>query len=345
MGGIMNRQDLTFSEDGIGAGLFQRGSIFMARFGSTLFLIVLTLTCVHEISAQNYPSKPIRIVTASLGGGTDFVSRLIANGMSSSLGQQIVVDNRSTALIGGIVAQAAPDGYTLLINGTSFWLAPLLVDKPTYDVPRDFAPISLLTTSPTLILVHSSLPVNSVKQLIALAKTRPGQINYGSSTSGAPTHLAGELFKALAGVDIVRIPYSGNGPALIALVSGEVQIMFSNAGSATQHIEAGRLRALAVASAKPTALALGMPTVAATVPGYIAGSTYGFFAPAGTPLAIIYRLNQEVVRFINSPNAKDRLFQTGVEVVGSTPEQLAAMVANDLRLWGKVIRDKGIRGE
>lgn len=317
----------------------------LARFASAMVTAGLTLMGVNEVSAQNYPNKPIRLVTASVGGGTDFVSRLIANGMSPSIGQQIIVENRSTALIGGSVAHAAPDGYTLLINGTSFWLAPLLQSKPTYDVPRDFAPISLLTTSPTLILVHSSLPARSVKELIALAKARPGQLNYGSSTLGAPTHLAGELFKSLAGVDIVRIPYSGNGPALNALVSGEVPLMFSNAGSATPHIESGRLRALAVASAKPSALAPGLPTVAATVPGYIVTSTYGLFAPAGTPAAIINRLNQEVVRFINTPNAKERLSQSGVEVVGSTAEHLATTVATDLRVWGKVIREVGIRAD
>ncbi len=312
---------------------------------SAMFAAGCLFACVNVTFAQTYPAKPIRIVTASAGGGTDFVSRLIANGLSPTIGQQMIVDNRSTALIGVSVAQAAPDGYTLLINGTSFWLAPLLMDKPTYDVPKDFAPISLLTTSPTLILVHASLPARSVKDLITLAKTHPGKLNYGSSTSGAPTHLAGELFKAMAGVDIVRIPYSGNGPALNALVSGEVPLMFSNAGSATQHIESGRLRALAVASARPTALAPGLPTVTSVVPGYVAASTYGLFAPMGTPATVISKLNQEIVRYINTPNARDKLFQTGVEVVGSTPEQLAATVSNDLRIWGKVIRDKGIRGE
>jgi len=295
--------------------------------------------------AQTYPVKPIRIVTSSAGGGTDFVSRLLAAGISGSLGQQIVVDNRSTVLTGGVVAQSAPDGYTLLLNGTSFWLAPLLQDKLPYDAVRDFAPISLLTTSPSLIVVHSSLPVKSVKELIALAKARPGAINYGSSTVGAPTHLAAELFKSMARVDIVRISYKGNGPAINALVAGEVPLMFTAAGSVTPHIKSGRLRAIAVASDKPTPLAPGLPPVAATLPGYVAASTYGLLAPAGTPPAIINRLNAEVVRFINLPATKERLFKQGVDTVGSTPHEFAATIESDLKKWGKVIKDAGIRAE
>ena len=292
---------------------------------------------------QTYPVKPIRIVTSSAGGGTDFLSRVLANGISSSLGQQIIVDNRSTALTGIVVAQAPPDGYTLSLNGTSFWLAPLLQTRPTYNAVTDFAPITLMTTSPSLIVVHASLPTRSVKELIALAKARPGELNYGSSTLGAPTHLAAELFKSMANVDIARMSYKGNGPALLALIAGEVQLMFTAAGSATAHIDSGRLRALAVASAKPTALAPGLPTVADIVPGYVVASTYGLLAPAKTPAAIIQRLNQEVLRFINTPSVKEQLFKTGIEVVGSTPEQFAATIETDLRVWGKLIKAIGVK--
>ena len=291
---------------------------------------------------QTYPIKPIRIVTSSAGGGTDFLSRVLANGISGSLGQQIIVDNRSTALTGIVVAQAPPDGYTLSLNGTSFWLAPLLQTKPTYNA-TDFAPITLMTTSPSLIVVHASLPTRSVKELIALAKARPGELNYGSSTLGAPTHLAAELFKSMANVNIARVSYKGNGPALLSLISGEVQLMFTAAGSATAHIDSGRLRALAVASAKPTALAPGLPTVAEIVPGYVVASTYGLLAPAKTPTAIIQRLNQEVLRFINTPSVKEQLFKTGIEVVGSTPEQFAATIETDLRVWGKLIKAIGVK--
>lgn len=317
----------------------------LLRHVSWIFIGSLMLMGAGVTSGQNYPSKPIRLVTSSAGGGTDFVSRLIASGISGSLGQQIIVENRSTVLTGGTVAQAAPDGYTLLLNGTSFWLAPLLQDKLPYDAVKDFAPISLLTTSPSLIVVHSSLPVKSVKELIALAKAKPGALDYGSSTVGAPTHLAAELFKSMAGVNLVRVSYKGNGPALNALIAGEVPLMFTAAGSATLHIKSGRLRALAVASAQPTPLAPGLPTVAATVPGYVAASTYGLLAPAGTPAAIINRLNAEVVKFINTPSVKERLFKTGVDAVGSSPQQFAATIESDLKVWGKVIKDAGIRGD
>lgn len=317
----------------------------LPRHVSWLLFLSLMSVVTDTVHGQNYPSKPIRIVTSSAGGGTDFVSRLIAAGVSGSLGQQIVVENRSTVLTGGVVAQSAPDGYTLLLNGTSFWLAPLLQDKLPYDAVRDFAPISLLTTSPSLIVVHASLPVKSVRELIALAKARPGALNYGSSTVGAPTHLAAELFKSMTGVNIVRISYKGNGPAINALVAGEVPLMFTAAGSVTPHIESGRLKALAVASAQPTPLAPGLPTVAATVPGYVAASTYGLLAPAGTPTAIINRLNAELVKFINAPGTKERLFRAGVDTVGSTPQQFAATIEHDLKVWGKVIREAGIRAE
>jgi tripartite-type tricarboxylate transporter receptor subunit TctC len=299
----------------------------------------------HNALAQSYPVKPIRVVTASAGGGTDLLSRLFANTVSASLGQQIVVDNRSTVLTGAVVAQAAPDGYTLLLNGTSFWLAPLLQARLPYDAQRDFAPISLLTTSPAVIVTHASLPVKTVKDLIALAGARPGEIAYGSSTLGAPTHLAAELFKTMARVNLLRVSYKGNGPALNALIAGEIPLMFTAAGSATGHIESGRLRAIAVASEKRTPLAPGLPTVAETLPGYAAGSTYGLLAPAGTPAAIVQRLHQEAVRFVTTPAVKERLFKTGVDAVGSAPEQLAATIATDLRTWGKLIKDAAIRAE
>ena len=314
-----------------------------SRHVAFAFIGALLAHAADPAFGQAYPSKPIRIVTSSAGGGTDFLSRVLANGISASLGQQIIVDNRSPALTGITVAQAPPDGYTLSLNGTSFWLTPLLQAKPTYNAVTDFAPIILMTTSPSLILVHASLPTRSVKELIALARARPGELNYGSSTLGAPTHLAGELFKSMANVNIARVSYKGNGPALLALIAGEVQLMFAAAGSATAHIDSGRLRALAVASAKPTALAPGLPTVAEVVPGYVAASTYGLFAPAKTPAAIIQRLNQEVLRFIQTPSVKEQLFKTGIEVVGSTPEQFAATIETDLRVWGKVIKSIGVK--
>ena len=315
----------------------------LTRFVSWIFTFEVMIFGAGTVCGQDYPNRPIRLVTAAPGGGTDFVSRILARGISRSLGQQIVVDNRPTRLIGELVASAPPDGYTLVLNGFSFWLTPLLVAKPTYDVPRDFAAISLLTTSPTLIVVHPSLPVTSVKELIALAKARPGVLNYGSSTPGAPTHLAGELFKSMTGTNIVGVPYKGNGPALNALIAGEVEVMFSNVAAVSPHVKSGRLRALAVASAQPSVLAPGLPPVSATVPGYDVASTYGIFAPKGTPEVIINRLNQVAVRFLNSPSVREQLLKVGVEVIGSAPERLAATVKSDLVKWGKVIEQAGIR--
>ncbi len=241
--------------------------------------------------------------------------------------------------------QAAPDGHTLLLNGSSFWLAPLLQAKPTYDALKDFAPITLLTTSPSLLVVHPSLPVKTVKELVALMKARPGKLDYGSNAPGSPSHLAGELFKSMAGVDFVRIPYKGNGPAITATLAGEVQMTIAAAAATASHVASGRLRALAVASEKRSALAPGLPTVAETVPGYAASSTYGLLAPAGTPAAIVNRLNQEVVKFLHTAAARERLMNSGAEVIGSSSEELRSAIATDLQRWGKVIRETGIRAE
>jgi tripartite-type tricarboxylate transporter receptor subunit TctC len=294
--------------------------------------------------AQAYPTKPIRVICPP-GGGTDLVARLLAQGISGPLGVQVIVDNRPTQLTGPIVMTSAPDGHTLLLNGSSFWLAPLLQTKPNYDSIRDFAPITLLTTSPSLLVIHPSLPAKTVKELITLMKSRPGKLDYGSNAPGSPSHLAGELFKSLAGVDFVRIPYKSNSYAITATLSGEVQMTIAAAAATMPHVTAGRLRALAIASEKRSVLAPGMPTVAETVPGYTASSTYGLLAPAGTPAAIINRLNQEVVKFLTSASVKERLLQSGAEVVGSTPEELRSTIASDLKIWGKVIKDAGITAE
>ena len=304
----------------------------------------LLVSLMSGVSAQNFPSKPIRVICPP-GGGTDLVARLLAQGISGPLGVQVVVDNRPTQLTGPIVMSSQPDGHTLLLNGSSFWLAPLLQTKPNYDSIRDFAPITLLTTSPSLLVIHPSLPVKTVKDLITLMKTRPGKLDYGSNAPGSPSHLAGELFKSLAGVDFVRIPYKSNSYAITATLAGEVQMTIAAAAATTQHVTAGRLRALAVASEKRSVLAPGLPTVAETVPGYTASSTYGLLAPAGTPAAIINRLNQEVVKFLTSAPIREKLLQSGAEVVGSTPEELRSTIAADLKMWGKVIKEAGITAE
>lgn len=297
--------------------------------------------------AQEFPTKPIRMVTSQSGGGTDFVSRLLAQGLTASLGKQVVVDNRpSGIIIGDIVAKAAPDGYTMFLNGSAFWLQPFLQPNTPYDPVKDFTPITLTTTSPNVLVVNPSLPARSVKDLIALARARPGELNYGSSSIGTPTHLGAELFKQMTGLNIVRVAYKGNGPALIALVAGEVHLMFANAAAVSPHVRSGRLRALAAASAQPTDLAPGLPTVAAAgLPGFESSSTYGVFGPARMPRQLVDRINQEMVKVLTSAEVRERLFKAGMEVIASSPDELASAMKADMTRMGKIIRDAGIRAD
>jgi tripartite-type tricarboxylate transporter receptor subunit TctC len=243
------------------------------------------------------------------------------------------------------VAKAAPDGYTLLLNGAPFWLAPLL-QKMSFDPIRDFSPITLAIRQPNMIVVPPSLPVKSVKDLIALAKAKPGELNYASGLIGNSNHLAAELFKSMAGVDIVRVGYKTGAAAATAVMSGDVQLLFISTGSGAAFVKSGRLRALAVASAEPSALAPGLPTVAASgLPGFESTAMAGVFAPAKTPPSIIDRLNREIVRFLTRSDVKEQLFNIGQEVVAGTPAQLGATVKSEMARLGKVIKDVGIRAE
>ena len=314
-----------------------------------LVAAVLSL-CSHAV-AQSWPTRPLRlIVPTAPGGGTDFTGRLVAAKLSESLGQQVVVENRGGG--GGSVgadnaAKATPDGYTLLLGSiATHAVNPALYKKLPYDHIKDFAPVSLIGTVPNVLVVHPSLPVRSVRELIALARARPDELNYGSGSAGSTPHLAGELFRAMAGVRIVRVAYKGSGPALTALLGGEVQFMFPSTGSANALLKSGKLRPLAVTALKPTALAPGLPTVSESgLPGYESASLLAVFAPAGTPNAIVQRLNQEMAKALQRADARERLFNAGVEAVGSTPEQFAATLKAEMGKWGKVIRDAGIRSE
>ena len=274
-----------------------------SRVVSGLLTLGLAIHCV-EIYAQNYPNKTIRIVTSEPGGGSDLTARLLAQGIAGGLGQNVIVENRPSNILGGIVAKALADGYTLL-SGGSFLIGPLL-EKTSYDPVRDFSPITLTATAPNVLVVHPSLPVKSVQELIALAKARPGQLNYASTGAGGISHLAAELFKSMAGVNIVRIPYKGTGQAANDLLAGQVQLMFLAIGTAEPYVKSGKLKALAVTSAKPSALAPGLPTVAASgLPGYEAGIIFGLYAPAKTPLPIVNRLNREAVQVLNRTEVKE----------------------------------------
>ena len=295
------------------------------------------------VSGQGYPNKPVRIITSAPGGGSDFVSRQIAQGISGPLGQPVVVDNRpGTVLPMEAVSKAAPDGYSLMVQGSSVWVFPLLNSAP-YDPIKDFAPISLVVREINMLAVHPSLPVKSVKELIALAKAKPGAINYGATTGGMQ-HLGSELFKSMAGANIVGIPYKAVAAVLTAAVSGEVQVVILDAAFLMPHVKAGKLRALAITSGTPSALVPGMPTIADSgLPGYdIVGRT-GIYAPAGTSAAIINRINQEVVRAINRPEIKEKLLAAGVEPIGSTPGEFAAIIKSEYSRLGKVVADAKMR--
>jgi tripartite-type tricarboxylate transporter receptor subunit TctC len=297
-----------------------------------------------ESGAQGYPTRPVRIVTAPVGAGNDFMARIIAQGFTASFGQQFVVDNRPAGILGELVAKSPPDGYTLLAVGSVLWLTPFLQDSVGYDPVKDFSPIVVTSRSVNVLVVHPSLPARSVKELLALARAKPGQLNYATGGTGSSNHLAGELFKSMAGVNLVRIAYKGAGPAVNDLLSGQVQVMFPTTASSLQHVKSGRLRALGVTSPKPSALAPGLPAVAESgLPGYESVVIYGLFAPAKTPPAIVTRLNAEIVPFLRSEATTERLLNSGVEPGGGPPSDLAATMASEMSRLGKLIKEARIR--
>ena len=315
-----------------------------------LALFVLCSALMHDVHvalAQNYPNKPIRLVTSAAGGGADFVARLAAQGLTRFLAQQLVVDNRGSGIIlGEIVARAPSDGYTVLVAGPTFWLAPFFYERLNWDPTRDFSPVTLAITSPNVLVVHPSVAANSVKDLITLAKMRPGELNYGTGGSGSTPHRAAELFMSMAGVNLTRINYKGSGPAFNDLIAGQVQLMFGVGSAVMPHVKSGRLRALAITSAHPSDLFPGMASLsAAGLPGYESVNIVGMFVPAKTLPTIINQLNQAAVRAFNSPEIKDRVFNSGSEVVASTPERFGVVVKSEMTRLGKVIRDAGIKPE
>jgi tripartite-type tricarboxylate transporter receptor subunit TctC len=319
----------------------------MPRVGVSVVWIALMLLNSVAASAQTYPVRPIRVVTAEAGGGGDVVARIVGNGLTASLGQQIVVDNRAgnAVIQADIVGKAPADGYTLLVSGNTFWILPLLQTVP-YDPLRDYSPITITTSSPAVIAVNAALPASSVKELIALANAKPGALNYASGVMGSTTHLASELFKSMAGVDIVRVSYKGAGSAAMAVVAGEVQMMIVPLSTATPFIKSGRLKALAVASAQPSALAPGLPTVAASgLPGYESATLHCVFAPVGTQQPIIDRLNREIARYIGRADVKEKFFRAGLDVLGSSPDQSAAIIKAEMARLGKVIKTARISAD
>ncbi len=315
-----------------------------------LLLALLCVPCFHAASAaaQNFPAKPVRVIVPfAPGGATDVVFRLLAPKLSESLGQQAVIENHAGggSTIGmDAVAKSAPDGYTLGVANLSFAVNPSLMAKLPYDTGRDFAPVSLVTIVPLAISVHPSVPARSVKELIALAKAKPGSLHYASSGNGSATHMATELFKTMTGTDIVHVPYGGGGPAVVAVVGGQVPIYAGSIPSQVQHIKSGRLVVLAVTSSKPDPALPGIPTVAeAGVPGYEAVEWQGIVVPAGTPGPVIGRLNRAIVESVKAPDFNERLAGVGAHAVGSTPAEFADYIKKELATWSGVIKATGIR--
>lgn len=320
--------------------------MFKPSFEVRLFLTGMMVLGTGPVFGQNYPNKPIRIITSGIGGSADIVARLIAQGITAPLEQQVIVENRANVVSKEVVAKAPPDGYTLLLTSPSHWLLPLMRTNVPYDPVRDFSPLTVVAVSPNVVVVHPSLPAKSVKELIALGKANPGTLNYGTAGTGSSNHMAAELFKAMSGVDMVRISYKSTAAALNDLISGQLHLAFYTAGSVAPHIKSGRLRALAVTGAQPSLAFPGLPTVAASdLPGYESTATLAMFAPARTPVAIINLLNREIVRVLNQADVKARLLNAGVEVVGSSPDELTSTMTADVGRMAKVIKDAGIRDE
>lgn len=316
----------------------------MTLLGTTL---VTAATCVV---AQTYPERPVRlIVPIAAGGSSDVLARAVAQKLSESLGQSVMVDNRpgGSSIIGhDLAAKAPPDGYTILLVSTSFVVNPSLYSKLPHDTLKDLTPITLLAVAPYFLTVHPSLPVKSPAQLIALAKARPGALNYGSGGNGTGTHMAMELFKSKAGINITHIPYKGSGQAIVDLMAGQVQALFVNIIAGVPHMKAGKMRALGVSGAKRSAVSPEIPTISESgLPGFEDYGIFGIVAPAGTPREIINRLNTEIVRAINQPDIKARQASEGVEVVGNRPEEFAALIRADIAKWAEVIKSSGIRVE
>lgn len=313
-------------------------------------LMVTVIACSAAAHAQSYPTKPIRIIVPqSPGASTDLTARMIGAKLSATFGQPVIVDNRPGAgsIIGtDLVAKAAPDGYTLLVVASSITLNPTLHKNLPFDPIRDLAPITQISAFPNLLTVHPSLPVKTVKDLIALAKAKPGSINYGSSGTATGTHLSAELFKYMTGIDMVHVPYKGGGPAVQALLGGQVQLNFATIVSVLPHLKTGKLRGIAVTTAKRSPAAPEIPTIAESgVPGYDHTPWNGFLAPAKTPRTVIGKLNEETARILQAPEVHNVFVSEGAEPVGNKPEEFAAIIRSETAKWAKVIRAAGIKAD
>ena len=324
----------------------------MKRWGYWATAFVLSATVAGMATAQTYPNKPIRVIVPSSAGGIiDVLPRALFQKMSESLGQQIVVDNRPGAagIIGSEMgAKAAPDGYTLLVVATAHAINPSLYPKLPYDTVKDFTPITMVARIPLLLVAHPSLPVNNVKELVALAKAKPGQLFFASAGNGQGSHLAGEMFKSLAGIDLTHVPYKGAAPGLADVLAGQVPMMFSDPVSAMPHIKTGKLKLLAVGTPKRSVAVPDTPTVMESgVPGFDAYAWLGILGPAGLPKEIAAKLHGEIIKAMNTPEVKARFFSpsSGFEAIGTNPEQSAAFIRAEIAKWTPVVKASGAKAD
>jgi len=313
-----------------------------------LACLAIVATASALTHAQTFPAKPIRIVVPfAPGGGTDIMTRIYGPRVAESIGQQVVVENRPGAgsTIGTeIVAKSPPDGYTVLMVDTSYTVNPSLYRKLAYDSLKDLAPVIHAAAAPVLLVAHPSLPARTLKELVALARSRPGQLNYASGGNGASTHLGGELLKMEAGINMVHVPYKGTGPAIADVVAGQVTVMFAGISSAKQFVSAGRLRAIALTGAKRNAAMPEVPTFAeGGLPGVDAGTNWGALVPAGTPREVIARLNSELDRALQLPDVRARLVDLGYDVIGGPPERFGENARSEMTKWARVVKQAGIR--
>lgn len=322
----------------------------MKHSKSRAFVAAIAFGFTCAASAQTFPAKSVRlIVPFPPGGGTDVVSRMLGQKLTELWGQQLIVDNRPGAsmMIGHeLGTKAPPDGYTLVMSSNNHTINPSVYKTIPYDTVKDFAPVTLIGTSPLVLVVHPSLPVRTTKELIALAKAKKGELTYASSGSGGPLHMAGELFKLRAGVDLTHVPYKGSGPAETDLVGGHVQVLFAGPVSASGHIKAGKMKPLAVTSLKRSRTFPNLLTISEeALPGYEAGIWWGLLAPAATPREVINKLHTDFVKVLQMPDTQQKLLSQGGEPVGSTPEQFQKMIATEIAQWAKVVKAANIKAD